>query len=339
MDERILFDQFHEALEFEPGPGAYERMRFAMTNHPVPLKRRPAFQMRWSKMGLRVAAVLAAVVIAVAFGAAILATHHGPVGSAPAGTDPTVMKYRAMMFSDYNTMAASASNHCNTIQDAGCEAAINAVIPTLQKWLTDLNSAQTPARFAFIDSQLRRHLNQAIADMHAAVAYQKMNNPSGFDLAMNAAFYERAWIDPAESAIQGTYPKVAGSYHDALSLTRQSVSACVNGTPGPADLSCSKLFQQESCIGVRAQACELDVQAAATQLLTFLIGLQQNPAPASLSSKDAALLADLTNADTTLLAIAGALVSGDSAKVTAGEITYAAAILSANGDGSAIGIA
>jgi len=66
MDERILFDQFHEALDVEPRPGAYERMRFAMTNQPVALKSRPVFRMRWSKMGIRVAAVLAAAVLAVA---------------------------------------------------------------------------------------------------------------------------------------------------------------------------------------------------------------------------------------------------------------------------------
>ena len=42
MDERILFAQFHEALDVEPRPGAYERMRIAMTNHPVVIKRRPA---------------------------------------------------------------------------------------------------------------------------------------------------------------------------------------------------------------------------------------------------------------------------------------------------------
>ena len=31
MDEQILFDRFHEALETEPRPGAYERMRLAIT--------------------------------------------------------------------------------------------------------------------------------------------------------------------------------------------------------------------------------------------------------------------------------------------------------------------
>ena len=34
MDEKTLFDQFHEALDVEPRPGAYERMRYAFTSHP-----------------------------------------------------------------------------------------------------------------------------------------------------------------------------------------------------------------------------------------------------------------------------------------------------------------
>ncbi len=114
MDERTLFDRFHEALEIEPRPGAYERMRFAMTNHPVALKRRPALRIRWSRMGLRVAAVVAAGLIAIAFGAAILAGHRGPVGSVPAGQDPNVKAYQAMISSNYNALTNLDSLGCNT---------------------------------------------------------------------------------------------------------------------------------------------------------------------------------------------------------------------------------
>ena len=108
MDEQILFDRFHEALEMEPRPGAYERMRFAMTNRPIALKGRPAFRMRWSKMGLRIAAGVTAAVIVIAVAAAFIAAHRGPVGSAPAGQDPNVKAYRDMIALDYNAMAASA---------------------------------------------------------------------------------------------------------------------------------------------------------------------------------------------------------------------------------------
>jgi hypothetical protein len=85
MDERTLFDQFHEALEMEPRPGAYERMRFAMTNHPVAPKTWPAFQIRWSTMRLRITAAVAAGLIVIALIGVYLATRQGPVGSVPAG--------------------------------------------------------------------------------------------------------------------------------------------------------------------------------------------------------------------------------------------------------------
>ena len=88
MDERFLFERFHEALDMEPRPGAYDRLRTSMKSQPVPPQRRPVFRMRWTKMGLRLTAAVAAVVIAIALVAAFLATHHAPVGIAPAGSDP-----------------------------------------------------------------------------------------------------------------------------------------------------------------------------------------------------------------------------------------------------------
>jgi hypothetical protein len=108
-----------------------------------------------------------------------------------------------MISSDYNTMAASTSNHCNTIEDTGCEAATNAVIPTLQRWVGDLNSFPTPARFVAIDGQLRAHLNEVITELNAAVAFQKAKDQTGFDLAMGAAVFERAWVDPTTFVIEG----------------------------------------------------------------------------------------------------------------------------------------
>jgi hypothetical protein len=290
-------------------------------------------------MGLRVAAVLAAAVIAVALGAAILATHHGPVGSAPASHDPNVEAYQLMMLSDYNAMSASTSNNCNTIQETGCAAALNNIIPTLQKWVGDLNSFQmTPKQFAFVDGQLRRHLTAVTAEMNAAITFQRANDQSGFDLAMQAVVYERAWIDPAAFSISGSYPKVAGSYRDAIGIARQSLFACANGTPGPADLSCQRLSQPEGCVGAATQTCENDVQNAATQLQTWMIALLQNPAPSALSSRNASLQAHMATADTALLAITDALLRGDSAKATAGEASYGNAIVAANGDMSAIGV-
>jgi hypothetical protein len=332
MDERILFDQFHEALDVEPRLGAYERMRFAMTDHPVALKRRPAFQMRWSKMGLRVAAVLAAAVLAIALGAAILATHHGPTGSVPAGEDPNVKAYQDMMSTNYNAMNALSSGNCSTIQDTGCAAAVKVLSAGLQKWVGDLNAFHTPTAYGVIDGQVRRHLSEVVTELNAAVAFQKAKNQNGFDLAMGDVVYERAWIDPVFFTIEGTYPKLSGSYRDAVNLARQALNACVGSTPGPSEVACTRLSAHETCALREEVRCESDVQAAATRIQTLLLGLTQNPAPDGVTANARRVMADLAQADTALLAITDALLRGDSAKADAGETAYASATAAADSD-------
>lgn len=336
MDERILFAQFHEALDVEPRPGAYERMRIAMTNHPVAIKRRPVYRMRWSKMGLRVAAAIAAVVIAIAAGAAILATHHGPTGSLPAGSDRNVKAYQDLVRADYSAMVVSTSNSCNTIDDTTCPSAARAVVVTLQKWVNDLSSFNTPASYVVIDGQLRLHVSEGIRELNAAVAFQRAHNENGFNLAMNSAFYERAWMDPAVFTIEGTYPKVAGSFRDAVNVAKQGLEGCVSSQPGPGDLACQSLaFTPGTCTGAAAQRCESDVQSAGTRLQEFMIGLTQNPVPGGLTANARQVLPDLGAADSALVAITDALLSGDPAKVSASESAFASAILTANGDLSA----
>ena len=337
MDDRILFDRFHEALEAEPRPGAYERMRFAMADHPIALKRRPVHPMRWSRMGLRMAAALTAAAIAIAVFAVFLATHHAPVGGVPAGQDQNVKAYQALTKTDYDRMStATSSVSCATILDPTCAAAVTTVANALQSWIDDLNAFQTPARYAVMDGQLRRHLSQAIIDLNAVVAFQKANNQSGFDLAMSASNYERAWFDPATFTIEGSYPKVAGSYHDAVSLARQGLDACANGSPAPGDLGCSQLSSGVSCISAGTQGCENYVQVAGTQVQTFLVSLLQNPPPSALAAKDAKLWADLAQADTDLLAITNALLAGDAAKSNSAQRAYADTIVAADNDTAVI---
>ena len=75
MEQENLFDRIHEALDAEPRPGAYERLRAALIKSPARAQRRPALQMRWSKMGFKLAAGLAVVALAIAISAAILVRH------------------------------------------------------------------------------------------------------------------------------------------------------------------------------------------------------------------------------------------------------------------------
>ena len=337
MDEKALFDQFHEALDVEPRPGAYERMRLAMKNQPVAMKPRPVFRMRWTKMGLRVAAVLAAAVIATAVGAVMMAGHRGPLGSVPAGHDPGVEAYQTMMNSNYNALIASTSKQCVSIQDPDCQAFVNEVTPRFTHWLSDLSSFRTPARFAAIDGQLRLHLDQSLRDFSAALAFQKAKNGNGFDLAMRDAIYQRVWIDPAAAAVAGGYARVAHTYVEAVDLARQSLYSCIDNSPGPAELSCYALTTRQTCAGAAAaQTCERDVLNAATQLQTFLIALSQNAPPMALATTYVQLQSDLAQADTALLDITNALLSGDSAKTEAGEMAYGEAITLADGHANAV---
>jgi hypothetical protein len=287
-------------------------------------------------MGLRIAAAVTVAVIAIALVAAFLATHHGAVGSVPAGQDQNVHAYQTMIGGDYTTMSNSTSANCDTIQDNGCATAVNRVVPTLQRWVSDLDEFPTPPRYALLDGQLRHHLNEVIAELNAAVAFQKKNDAKGFDLAMNAAVYERGWIDPITFTIEGTYARMAPTYLDAVRVAKQALQACMDGSPGPGELGCAHLTAMESCAGALAERCESDVQSAATELQTFLIALAQNPAPSALSAKDAQLTADLARADTALLGITDALLGGDSAKVAASESAYMTAINDADRDAQAI---
>jgi hypothetical protein len=329
MDEKILFDRFHEALEMEPHSGAYERMRFNVTNH-VARKPRVAFRMNWAAMAPRVAAVLVAAVLAIALGAAILSATHKFVGNVPAAPDPNFQAYQALTKADYNNLTLTDNLSCHGIEDIACPAVVNAVIPLYRQWYGDLTGFHTPTRLAALDGMLRAHLNDAIAYQKAITASQKSGNKKAFTVAMDGAFYERAWLDPVVFMIDGSYPRVAGSYRDALMLARQSLDNCVNGTPGPADIACADITFQ--CQGIDAQACITDAHNAAAQLQTFLIGLLQNPAPSKLAAQDRQLQGELASADTNLLSLTDALQSGDAAKAALAEDSFALAVRAADVD-------
>jgi hypothetical protein len=328
MDERVLFELFHDALAIEPRPGSYERMRIALTTYPVPLKRLPVFRMRWTKVGFRTAAALTAVVLAIALVAAFLLTRHGPVADVPAGQDRGVVAYQAMFQSDYHTLVDSTSNHCNTIEDQDCEAAAKQVTATAQQWIDHLESFRTPSRYAVLDLQLRYHLREVIVELNAAVAFQKAHDEKGFRLAMNGAYYERGWIDTPVNLVAADTGKQAASYEDAFSLSKQILSKCINGAPvsgGP----CAKVTQQPSCLGIYAELCQSYVQDSQTQMLIMMVALTQSPAPPDKAAKSAKLQTYLAQADTALLAIIDAMLKGDAAKIDAAQQTFAGALLHA----------
>jgi len=326
MDDRAVFDQFHEALELEPRPGAYERFRADFMRPAVAAKRRPVFRLRFSKMSLRIAAAVAVVAIAAALVAGVLATHHAQTGI-PAGQDQNTRNYIALMARDYAAMNASTSNHCQIITDSGCAAAIATVNATLQKWIDDLAAYKnTPMQFVPLDSLIRSHLRAVIVEQVAAIGLQKAHNDALFTFAMNSAFYERSWVDPATFAIEGSYVRTAGSYRDAVRVANQSLSACVNGIPGPSDLACNRLINGATCAGSGINACESYVEQSLTQIESFLVAIVQNPPSAALSKGTRQFESDLVKADNDLLAITEAIVAGDATKADQAEFAFSADI-------------
>jgi hypothetical protein len=244
-----------------------------------------------------------------------------------------------MIKTDYDSLAATYSVSCSTVDDTACEGSVSTSVPLLAKWVSDLKSFQTPARFAALDRMLQRHLIDAIKYQNAMLAAHKSGNVKDFTFAFDGAFYETEWLDPTVGAIAGSYPRVAGSYHDALALARQHIDACVSQAPGPADLGCEHLYHPDVCANVGVQACATNAHSSAAQIQSFLISLLQNPTPTALAAKDRQIQSDLAQIDADIVAVTDGLLSGDSAKTTSAETLFVADLTRADNDIGVVGSA
>ncbi|HET7466219.1 MAG TPA: hypothetical protein VFL29_06115 [Candidatus Dormibacteraeota bacterium] len=277
-------------------------------------------------MSLRIAAAVAVIALAIALAAGYLVTHSHPTGLVPAAKDPNVVAYQNQVAKDYNDFVVATSNHCNTIDDQGCAAAVAHLRPAMDKWISDLATAKTPAQYVVLAGRLRAHLTEAELELNAIVAAQLRHDETDFTLVQSILFYERAWIDPATFTLDGTYLTTVSSYHEAIKLANRSLSGCVNTTPGPDALACEHIAGAEACLGAAAQACVDDIQSAETQLQNFFIAFAQNPAPMPLAAKHREFEANLAAADDALLALASAQMTKDASKVSAAELAYISAI-------------
>ena len=282
-------------------------------------------------MGFRAAAVTA-VVIAIALIAGFLAVRqYWPVGTVPAVQDQRVTAYRTMIQSEYQEMDASTSNHCNTIDDTGCEVAVRPVVAALQKWVDHMDSFQTPPQYAVLDLQLRRHLKELIVELNAAVAFQKSNDEKNFKLAMDAALYERGWINHPILFINGYVPdarRPGNSPDEAFNIAKQELVGCLSGQAGINSIGCGKLARHpSSCLGAKAEDCQAYVKDAETQMQNLMITLMTKPPSPDQATKFSKLLGYLAEADTALLAITDAILIGDAVKIDAALQSFSGVLL------------
>jgi photosystem II stability/assembly factor-like uncharacterized protein len=75
IDEARVFERFHEALDVELRPGAFDRLQAALVQGQVRSRQRTRLVLPFPRAGLRVAAALVAVLLVVAIVAAFLAFH------------------------------------------------------------------------------------------------------------------------------------------------------------------------------------------------------------------------------------------------------------------------
>jgi hypothetical protein len=218
--------------------------------------------------------------------------------------DPAINAYKTLMLSDDNKMGASTSNHCNTVQDAACPAAVARVVATLQQWLDDLNGFQTPARFATIDGQMKRHLTAVLSYLSMVVVANRAQDQNGEDRAISAAINERGWVDDITASVAHSAPSTAAIYTGIVRSEKAGLDGCegCQRAVGLSQLTCDASAQAD---------CDSMLRETSTQIETFEGALVLNAAPAALSSKDAQLQSDLAQCDTALIAMTGALLTGD----------------------------
>ena len=333
MDERLLFERFHEALDVDPRAAAYERMRDALIEKTSTPRRRAAlFQMRWSKMGFRLAATIALLAVAATMAAVVIETHRVAQNNVPAGPDAQSVAYQRMMSTDDSRMAESTSNHCNDITDAGCPAAVERVNSSLRQWLDDISRIQTPAQFEIADAEMRAHLNATIADLNAAAAAVTQQHPAELSAAIAAALDERGWIDDMVTAITTRHAVTKAIYVDFVKSEKASLDGCTdcqnvvhamqNRCSDTSVLTCPSLTSTLSEV-------ESELQGVETGLVIYA-------PPTSIAEADRTLQSDLAKADTALLDITTASLSGDSAKLASSATTLRTELAAVDRDATAI---
>jgi hypothetical protein len=243
--------------------------------------------------------------------------------------DPTIKAYQALMLSDDNAMGASTSNHCNTVQDTACPAAAARVVAALQSWLDDLNRFQTPARFATIDAQMKRHVAAAIAYLNASAAATLAKNQPALDRSIAAAVSEREWVDRVTASISHSSYATTAAYSGLVKAEKSDLDKCAG---------CLRLIAQTplSCDGTAATDCDSLVLDASSQLSTFLSAVVLDAAPSNVKAKDSQLQSDLGQGDTALITMMGDLLKGDQAGFSAGRTALGQALAAVDRDAAAV---
>jgi hypothetical protein len=273
---------------------------------------RPAMQLAAGLLVLMLAAAAAVTFAAL--------RYHAPQ-SEPAGSI-SIEAYQRMLSLDDALLNVSRDNNCADLQSV-CPAPPGPLASVLQRWLDDLNRSDPPARFAVIDSQMRSHLAASISLLDAvSIAYQAQDE-NGLLLANQAAANQQHWLDIAASSIKESQLGTAASYISSIGAAYQTFGGCA---------ACQSLIAAVDCTDIKSWSCEYAVIRAIAPVEALEIAPVRVSTPSSLAAQDARLQSDLAEADTGVLAIATARVTGDQAAFDAGRLMLQQALLAINVD-------
>jgi hypothetical protein len=263
---------------------------------------------------------LTALVLAVVATAAFLA-YHAPKANVTGGSDRAIKSYQTLVSGDYEKWTESRVHPrpCVSIDDAGCPAAARRLTGIFQDWVNDLNRSEPPARFVFVDAQMRRHLAAWISDLNTAAAAQRKQDQGGLAHANQAASNEQGWLEDIVGGILKSQQGTVATYTQAVRFHKQNLELCD---------ACAQLVNQSlvSCDGDQASACLDSIQHASFQVVRFEAAIIQVAAPDSFTTQDVLLQSDLARADTTLMAMTAAVSIDNQAAFDAGRISLQQAL-------------
>jgi hypothetical protein len=246
----------------------------------------------------------------------------------PVAHDPAINLYQGMVQTDEAKVIDSQSSNCITLRDA-CPAAAAAVIGALQRWLDDLNRSQPPARFAYVDAQMRRHVALCIGDLNTAVSAYRAKNQDGMNTAISAAISERDTFDVEVSDIITSGQGTIADYTSVIQADKANLLVCA---------ICEPLVSQNqvSCPPGQTPSCVDEIAAIRLRVEKFQNDLVRVLAPDSLAAKDGRLQSDLFTADVALGAMASALSAVDLVALQDGDNALRQALGRTDSDAAAI---
>lgn len=318
MNEARIRERVHQAVGEARFPEYLPSRVEARLKHPGRDQSPPARRANGPLLlGLgRIGSLVAALLVVLLIAALVVAANIWRNGDLlnrpkPAGQEPAIKRYQLMTGADLQRFGNTQAP-CLTWADAVCLEQVFTNTAVLQSWLDDLNRSQPPARFAAVDTLMRRHLTLALSDEANVLTAWRARDARAYIAASDASGNETEPLaHQAETIIDSRQATIA-LYKSFIRSDTTYLLTCGG---------CEQLTKQGQvvCEASRMPACVDELAALRLQLETFVGDLAFAFAPDSLSAEDAQLQADLVAADGALDAMESAASGHDQVGLQAGH--------------------